>query len=209
LRASKKARASREGERRRGKRQEERGRESEAAMNTDDLSLWKAFAVLLGVSSPMIIFAGYQACRGNLKRAWRSLRVRALGGVTTLERKLSYNCAICMDSMDVLEVVRTLSCNHVFHCGESDKCKDDIDKWLRDQPTMSCPVCRETPRLVLPWKAPPPSAPAPAPVPAPLADQEQPESPSGLEDTAPSDLEDPPVPRSSPVLEEPLLQPSQ
>ncbi|RCV34264.1 LOW QUALITY PROTEIN: hypothetical protein SETIT_7G146900v2 [Setaria italica] len=56
---------------------------------------------------------------------------------------------------------------------------------------MSCPVCRKTPRLVLPWKAPPPASPLPAPAPAP------------------SDLEDTASPESSPVSEEPLLQPSQ
>jgi hypothetical protein len=187
----------------------------------------------VGISVPgvlvgsMCAFAYRRSLKRAWRRAWRWFRVRTLGGVTTLERKLSYNCAICMDSMDVLEVVRTLSCDHVFHCGKSDKCKDNIDKWLRDKPTMSCPVCRKTTRLVLPWKAPPASAPAPAlapvppvapvqapapaPVPASSANQEQPESSLGLEDTAPSDLEDPPLPRSSPVLEleESLLQPSQ
>uniref|UniRef100_K3YC81 RING-type domain-containing protein n=1 Tax=Setaria italica TaxID=4555 RepID=K3YC81_SETIT len=147
----------------------------------------------VGISVPGVIAGSMcaYAYRSSLKRAWRWLRIRTLDGVTTLERKLSYNCTICMDSMDALEVVRTLSCNHVFHCGENDKCKDHIDKWLRDEPTMSCPVCRKTPRLVLPWKAPPPASPLPAPAPAP------------------SDLEDTASPESSPVSEEPLLQPSQ
>lgn len=169
-------------------------------MASDDLSLGKAFAVLLGVSSPVIIYYGAYRT-GLLAKGWRRLRVMTLGGVTTLQRKLSYNCAICQDSMDAMEEVRTLSCNHVFHCRETDKCRDDIDKWLRTQPTMFCPVCRKTPRAVLPWKAPPPASPAPTPAPASAAvaaSQEQPESSSSrLEDTA------------SPDLEDPLLRPSQ
>ncbi|PAN38808.1 hypothetical protein PAHAL_7G199600 [Panicum hallii] len=170
----------------------------------DDMSPGTAVVTLVvGISAPLIIagsICATYAYRDSLRTGWRRLRVTALGGVTTLERKLSYNCAICQESMDALEVVRTLSCNHVFHRGESDKCNEGIDKWLRTQPAMFCPVCRQTPRPVLPWKAPPPASPA---------DQEQTDSSSGLEDTAPPqpspDLEDPPLP----LLEEPLLPPSQ
>uniref|UniRef100_K3XS83 RING-type domain-containing protein n=1 Tax=Setaria italica TaxID=4555 RepID=K3XS83_SETIT len=161
-----------------------------------------AVGLAVGISVPGVIAGSMRAYayHSSLKRAWRRLRVRTLGSVTTLER-----------NMDALEVVRTLSCNHVFHCGESDKCKDHIDKWLCNEPTMSCLVCHKTPHLVLSWKAPPPALPVPATAPAlpASADQEQPESSSGMEDTAPPDLEDPPPPQSSPVSEEPLLQPWQ
>ncbi|CAL5016218.1 unnamed protein product [Urochloa decumbens] len=170
-------------------------------------------AVALGISIPCIVvgsccaFAYRNSMKRWWRRAWRRLRVRTLGGVTTLERKLSYNCAICVGTMDAGEVVRTLSCNHVFHCRDNDKCEGHIDKWLRNEPRMSCPTCRKTPRLVMPWKAPPPASPE-------SANQESSSSSSGLEDTAapprsPTDLEDPPLLQSSPVLEEPLLEPAQ
>ncbi|KAF8704237.1 hypothetical protein HU200_031735 [Digitaria exilis] len=190
-------------------------------MASDDLSLGKAFAVLLGASSPVIIYYGAYRT-GLLAKGWRWLRVMTLGGVTTLERKLSYNCAICQDSMDVLEEVRTLSCNHVFHCRKTDKCKNVIDKWLLTQPKMFCPVCRKTPRVVLPWKAPPPASPAPAASTdeeqlepsAAAAGQEQPESSAaaaGQEQpgSSSSRLEDTAPPQSSRDLEDPLPPPSQ
>ncbi|RLM75365.1 hypothetical protein C2845_PM15G12600 [Panicum miliaceum] len=97
-------------------------------MASDDLSLGRVFAVLLGVSSPVIIVAGYRAYHtGRLARGWRRLRVWALGGVTNLEEALGYSCAMCSESFDAREEVRTLSCDHVFHRCNSDKCKHVID----------------------------------------------------------------------------------
>ncbi|RCV34269.1 hypothetical protein SEVIR_7G155500v4 [Setaria viridis] len=134
----------------------------------DAASLGQAVAVVAvgSFSMLLVVGAGFWAMEaygtGRLARCWRWLRVMALGGVTTLERKLSYNCAMCQYSLDAREVVRTLSCNHVFHCRETDKCRNVIDRWLV-QESMICPICRNSPLPVLPWKARPPLSPAPAP----------------------------------------------
>ncbi|KAJ1283844.1 hypothetical protein BS78_03G158300 [Paspalum vaginatum] len=173
-------------------------------MASGDLSLGKAVALLLGVSSPVIVAAGYQAYRtGRLERGWRRLRIWALGGVTTLERALGYNCALCGGSFDAGEEVRTLSCDHVFHRCESDKCKDVIDGRLREN-HMACPVCRKVALPVLPWKAPPASAPSSSDLEDPLVRRAPSSSPSS------SGSLDPPLPLSTMVVEEdpPLPQPS-
>ncbi|CAD6263245.1 unnamed protein product [Miscanthus lutarioriparius] len=132
-----------------------------------DISVGQAIAVVAVGSVSMLLIVGasfwaMEACHaGQLMRGWRWLRVRALGGVTTLRRPLSYNCAMCQYSLDAHEEVRTLSCNHVFHCRESDRCRDGIDRWLV-QESMIC-IYRKTPFPVLPWKArPPPLSPAPS-----------------------------------------------
>jgi len=170
----------------------------------DDVNLGQAVAVVAVGSVSMLVGVGvgvgvsFWAMEaygsGRLARGWRWLRVRALGGVTTLQRELSYNCAMCQYSLAAHEEVRTLSCNHVFHCRESDKCRNVIDRWLV-QESMFCPICRRIPLPVLPWKARPPLSPAPAP----------------------SGSAEPPMPVScssgseelSPGLEGPLLQSSQ
>ncbi|XP_072151434.1 uncharacterized protein, partial [Setaria viridis] len=105
-----------------------------------------------GISVPGVIAGSVCAYSylSSLKRGCRRLRVRTLGGVTTQD-----NCAICQDSMDALEVVLTLSCNHVFHCGETDS--------ARTTPTSGFAV-RTDPSPRAP-KAPPPASPAPHPRP--------------------------------------------
>jgi hypothetical protein len=167
----------------------------------DAASLEQAVAVVaLGsVSMLLVVGAGLWAVEaygtGRLARCWRWLRVTALGGVTTLDRKLSYNCAMCQYSLDAREVVRTLSCNHVFHCRETDKCRNVIDRWLV-QESMVCPICRKSPLPVLPWRAHrPPLSPESAP--APSGSAERPIMPV------------PGEPSTSRGLEDPLLQPSQ
>ncbi|KAJ1271643.1 hypothetical protein BS78_06G142300 [Paspalum vaginatum] len=170
-----------------------------------ELSLGKAVALLLGVSSPVIIVAGYQAYRtGRLERGWRRLRVWALGGVTTLERALGYNCALCGGSFDAGEEVRTLSCDHVFHHRKSDNCKNVIDDWLREN-HMVCPVCSKVALPVSPWKAPPTSAPLASDLEDPLVWQAPSPSPSS------SGSQEPPLPLSTMAFEDepPLPQPSQ
>ena len=72
-------------------------------------------------------------------------------------------CTLCQDSMEAGEKVRTLSCDHAFHCGGSARCERDIDQWLLTAEVMACPLCRKSPYPVLPWKQPPPSSPAPSP----------------------------------------------
>jgi hypothetical protein len=69
------------------------------------------------------------------------------GGVTTLERTLSDLCALCRDTLEAGDEVRTLSCNHVFHCsGNSEKCEIHIDKWLRVAPRIDVlPDLRQDP----------------------------------------------------------------
>ena len=93
---------------------------------------------------------------------WRRIRLSTLGGVTTLTRMLNYPCTMCQESMEAGEKVRTLSCDHAFHCGGSAKCERGIDQWLLTQ-AMACPLCRKIPLPVLPGKQPPPSSPAPSP----------------------------------------------
>ncbi|CAL5016216.1 unnamed protein product [Urochloa decumbens] len=178
-------------------------------MAAADLSLGKAFAVLLGVSSPVIIVAGYKAYRaGRLARAWRRLRVRVLGGATTLEEALGYTCALCGGSLDAGEEVRTLSCGHVFHRCGSDKCKDAIDGWLRAN-RVACPVCRRVALPVSPWKAPPASAPpALSDLEDPLVRQAAP-SPSASSSSSSSGSQEPPLPLSTMAAgEEPPPLPS-
>ncbi|CAL5031313.1 unnamed protein product [Urochloa decumbens] len=145
----------------------------------DDASLAQAVAVVAVGSVAMLLVAGaaFWAVElygsGRLARGWRWLRLMALGGVTTLDRKLSYNCAMCQYSLDAREVVRTLSCNHVFHCRDSDKCRNGggVDRWLVHE-SMACPICRKVPGLVLPWKARRP--PLVSPAPPGSAEEEQP-----------------------------------
>ncbi|CAD6272601.1 unnamed protein product [Miscanthus lutarioriparius] len=136
-----------------------------------DLSYWMAiaghavlvflFVVVAVVVSVVFIFV----CTIEIKAWWHSPRMRLfrLGGVTTLRRKLNYPCTMCQDSMEAGEKVRTLSCDHAFHCGGGVKCEKDIDKWLRTGPMTTCPICRRIPHPVRPWKRPPPSSPAPSP----------------------------------------------
>ncbi|KAL6903603.1 hypothetical protein ACP4OV_004416 [Aristida adscensionis] len=171
-------------------------------MADDNVSLGKAIAVVAAgaVSMSLAVGASFWAMEayssGRLGRGWRWLRGAALGGVTTLERALSYSCAMCQYSLDAGEEVRVLSCGHVFHCRESDKCRDGIDGWLRRE-RMVCPICRRTPLPVFPWRARPPLKLAPSPAPSPPAE------PSLCMPSPGS--EEPPSPPPSPVLEEPLL----
>ncbi|KAK3144315.1 hypothetical protein QOZ80_4AG0311420 [Eleusine coracana subsp. coracana] len=136
----------------------------------NDISLGEALAVAAGgVSICAAIGAGIWAFRayrtGRLRSGWLRLRVQALGGVTTLEQTLSYNCAICGYSLDGREEVRKLSCGHVCHHVESDKCEGDIDKLLCEL-SMACPLCNKTALPVWPWEARPPLSAPPAPAPA-------------------------------------------
>uniref|UniRef100_A0A0E0PAT4 RING-type domain-containing protein n=1 Tax=Oryza rufipogon TaxID=4529 RepID=A0A0E0PAT4_ORYRU len=72
-------------------------------------------------------------------------RVWMLPGVTTLDRELGGDdCSMCQYDKDAGAVVRTLSCDHVFH-------KACIDVWLREH-GMACRLCRRTASCVLPWK---------------------------------------------------------
>jgi len=41
--------------------------------------------------------------------------------------------------MEAGEKVRTLSCDHAFHCGGSARCERDIDQWLLTAEVMACP----------------------------------------------------------------------
>ncbi|KAF0891730.1 hypothetical protein E2562_010938 [Oryza meyeriana var. granulata] len=77
------------------------------------------------------------------------LRVWMLGGVTTLDQALGDDFSMCQYGMEAGDVVRTLSCGHVFH----EACISSIDKWLREK-DLACPACRKTARSVrvLPWK---------------------------------------------------------
>ncbi|KAJ1271646.1 hypothetical protein BS78_06G142600 [Paspalum vaginatum] len=161
------------------------------------MDFWFSFFVVAATALVGVCASGWWAFRayrdGQFAGAWRWLRVLSLGGATTLERDLSDSCGICSNSMDAGEKVRTLSCDHVFHRGGISKCEDGIDNWLRTAPRMFCPVCLQTPRSVLPWKAPPPTpTTSEAPsygslVPSPLsssglANASPPESSSGLDD---------------------------
>jgi len=123
-------------------------------------------AVIILVVIVVVAFIVF-VCATNLSAWWRSPRMRLLrlGGVTTLRRRLGYPCTMCRDSMEAGEKVRTLSCDHVFHCGGTVKCRLGIDAWLLAGNAMSwqsCPICRQVPHPVLPWKRPPPSSPAPS-----------------------------------------------
>jgi hypothetical protein len=122
------------------------------------------FAVATVVVCVLFIFV----CNIEVKEWWQSPRMRLsrLGGVTTLRRKLNYTCTLCQDSMEVGEKVRTLSCGHAFHCDSTIKCERGIDQWLLTGEAMSwqsCPICRQDPHPMLPWKRPPPSSPTHSP----------------------------------------------
>jgi len=151
--------------------QEARGKGSKGAMADDGfdaVTIAKLIGVAVGSGAGAAAATGassWWALRayreGRFSRAWWRLRVGALGGVTTLKRALAYDCALCRRSLDQREEVRTLSCGHAFHCRKSAKCGNTIDDWLREN-RMRCPVCCKIAYPVLPWKAPPTSAP-PAP----------------------------------------------
>jgi hypothetical protein len=175
-------------------------------MDTDDLSLGKAFVVLLGVSSPVIIFVGYQAYRtGRLAWGCRRLRVWRSAAPRPWRRRWA-TPALCGGSLDAGEEVRTLSCNHVFHRYGSVKCQNAIDDWLREN-RIACPACRKVALPVSPWKAAPTSAPSASDLEDPLVCQAPSPSASSSgsqESTLPLSTmtsgEDPPL--SSPVSEE-------
>ncbi|CAD6260450.1 unnamed protein product [Miscanthus lutarioriparius] len=122
------------------------------------------FVFFFAVVAVFVCASFISVCTLEVKIWWQSPRMRLfrLGGVTTLRRKLNYTCTLCQDSMEAGEKVRTLSCDHAFHCGGSVKCQNGIDQWLRTGPRTSCPICRQDPHPVLPWKRPPPSSPPPS-----------------------------------------------
>ncbi|CAD6263249.1 unnamed protein product [Miscanthus lutarioriparius] len=125
-------------------------------------------SVIVLVNVAIIIWglaaSSFSSLSSRVKAWWHSRPVLLfrLGGVTTLRQKLNYNCTMCQDSMEAGEKVRTLSCDHVFHYGATVKCQNDIDEWFLTAEDMSCPICRQVPHPVLPWKRPPPSSPAPS-----------------------------------------------
>ena len=43
-------------------------------------------------------------------------------------------CTVCLNNLKANENVRSLPCQHIFHC-------DCIDEWLMRK--AACPVCRE------------------------------------------------------------------
>ena len=126
-------------------------------------------SVIVLVNVAIIIWglaaSSFSSLSSRVKAWWHSRPVLLfrLGGVTTQRRKLNYTCSLCQDSMEAGEKVRTLSCDHAFHCGGSARCERDIDQWLLTAEVMACPLCRKSPYPVLPWKQPPPSSPAPSP----------------------------------------------
>jgi len=136
-----------------------------------DLSYWMAiagravFVFFFAVVAVFVCASFISVCTLEVKIWWQSPRMRLfrLGGVTSQRRKLNYTCSLCQDSMEAGEKVRTLSCDHAFHCGGSARCERDIDQWLLTAEVMACPLCRKSPYPVLPWKQPPPSSPAPSP----------------------------------------------
>uniref|UniRef100_A0A0D9W6G4 RING-type domain-containing protein n=1 Tax=Leersia perrieri TaxID=77586 RepID=A0A0D9W6G4_9ORYZ len=80
----------------------------------------------------------------------RNLAVWMLGGVAKLDRDMGVDCPMCLDGMVAGDVVRKLSCGHVFHKA----CEISIDRWLREN-NLSCPICRErarSVRVLLPWR---------------------------------------------------------
>nr|CAB3487523.1 unnamed protein product [Digitaria exilis] len=129
----------------------------------------KIIGVAVGSSASAFFAAGASSWlalklyrEGRLSRGWWRLRVVGLGGVTTLDQALGYDCALCRLSLDQREEVRTLSCDHVFHFRKGAKCSGNtVDDWLREN-RMRCPVCCRIAYPVLPWKA-PPTSPPPAP----------------------------------------------
>jgi hypothetical protein len=123
------------------------------------MAVWEALAVAAAVGDVSISGAAYWAWRayrtGQLRGAWLRLRIKTLGGVTTLDKKLRYKCAICQYSLSAHEKVRKLSCGHVFHSGKTEKCEETVEKWLYEK-NLTCPFCRKTAIPVCPWNARPP-----------------------------------------------------
>uniref|UniRef100_A0A0D9W6G2 RING-type domain-containing protein n=1 Tax=Leersia perrieri TaxID=77586 RepID=A0A0D9W6G2_9ORYZ len=78
-----------------------------------------------------------------------NMPVWMLGGVTKLDEALDAECPTCQDAMVAGDVVRKLSCGHVFHKSCT---RGGIDKWLREN-KLSCPNCRKRALSVrvLPW----------------------------------------------------------
>jgi hypothetical protein len=120
----------RESERRRGTKQEERGRESEAAMNTDDLSLWKPVRPSPSCSASPPPWSSSRATR-HAAGTWRERGGGCASGHSAASPPWSGSSAQLqlrhLHGQHGRPRVRTLSCGHVFHCGESDKCKHGID----------------------------------------------------------------------------------
>jgi hypothetical protein len=56
--------------------------------------------------------------------------------VDKLDKKLDYNCAICMDCMDIDEMVIKLPCEHIFH-------EEHIKEYLKKYDHI-CPLCRKS-----------------------------------------------------------------
>lgn len=160
----------------------------------DAITAVKIISVALG-SSASAFFAGgasswwvlklYREGRlAPLSRGWWRLRAAGLGGVTTLDQALGYDCGLCRLGLDQREEVRTLSCDHVFHLRKGDKCcGNTIDDWLREN-RMRCPVCCKIAYPVLPWKA-PPASPPPAPSRSPSTTDLE----AQLQQTSATDLE--------------------
>ncbi|NP_001152164.1 hypothetical protein Zm00014a_028939 [Zea mays] len=137
-----------------------------------DPRYWDWMAVgcctVIVVTSGSIVLGAVVACLvfifKCIRKWWQSPRILLFrfGGVTTLRRNLSYGyrCHLCHDHMVAGEKVRTLSCDHVFHCGGgSFKC-EGIDKRLLTVPMEPCPTCDQVPHPV-PWfRKPPPSPPS-------------------------------------------------
>jgi hypothetical protein len=210
-----------EGQSARGERgeetQEARRKGSEGGAMADDAFDAATIAKLIGVavgSGASAAFAtgasGWWALKayreGRFSRGWWRMRVGALGGVRTLKQALAYDCALCRRSLDRREEVRTLSCGHAFHCRRSAKCGNTIDDWLREN-RMRCPVCCKIAYPVLPWKAPPTSAP-PAPPRSPSTTDLEAQLPLPLAlETAPPKR--PPPPPPSLWFEDTLRTPSQ
>jgi hypothetical protein len=79
----------------------------EARSEEKDMAVWEALAVAAAVGGVSISGAAYWAWRayrtGQLRGAWLRLRIKTLGGVTTLDKKLRYKCAICQYSLSAHE----------------------------------------------------------------------------------------------------------
>jgi hypothetical protein len=151
-----------------------------------------------GVSISGAGFWAWHAYRtGRLRSGWLWLRVKMLGGVTTLEQTLSYDCAICQEGLEANERVRKLSCGHVFHHrGNDDKCTETIEKWLYEG-NLTCPFCRKAAVTVWPWNARPPlsAVPETAAAPTPATSASAPLEQSSVESSTESLL-----PLSTPML---------
>lgn len=179
------------------------------ASDRDDVSVTQV--VIGGTILAVGVVGAALFCTSQTGRGWR---VRTLGGVTTLERTLRDDCAMCQASMEAGSVVRTLSCDHVFH----KECAYSIDRWLREN-RLTCPICRRTAYPVLPWKAPPPPPSPPSLSPSSVAVRTEEQDLEGQNELPPPPIlthnpeeQNPPLPLSSSAphtsgLEEPLLQP--